>query len=83
MSLLYSPYSALCVPLSYKRLPLPVRRFAQAAREHGRQVHVWTVNDPAVALSLWKDGINGIITDDPGLMLKTRATLPSVELLGS
>ena len=77
------PYNALCVPLSYKRLPLPVRRFAQAAREHGRQVHVWTVNDPAVALSLWKDGINGIITDDPGLMLKTRATLPSVELLGS
>lgn len=77
------PYNALCVPLSYKGMPLPVRRFAKAAREHGRQVHVWTVNDPSVALSLWKDGINGIISDDPGLMLKTRATLPSVELLNS
>jgi glycerophosphoryl diester phosphodiesterase len=69
------PYDALCVPLSYHRLPLPVRRFAKAAREHGRQVHVWTVNDPAVALSLWKDGINGIISDDPGLMLKAREGL--------
>lgn len=75
------PYNALCVPLSYKGVPLPVRRFARAAREHGRQIHVWTVNDPAVALSLWKDGINGIISDDPKLMLKTRATLPRVELL--
>jgi glycerophosphoryl diester phosphodiesterase len=75
------PYNALCVPLSYKGLPLPVRRFAKAARRLGKQVHVWTVNDPAVALSLWKDGINGIISDDPGLMLKTRATLPRTELL--
>jgi glycerophosphoryl diester phosphodiesterase len=75
------PYNALCVPLSYKGLPLPVRRFAKVARAHGRQVHVWTINDPAEALSLWKDGINGIISDDPALILKTRKTLPSVELL--
>lgn len=79
----HMPYNALCVPLSYKGLPLPVRRFAKAARRLGRQVHVWTVNDPAVAVSLWKDGINGIITDDPGLMLKTRASLPKVELLSA
>jgi glycerophosphoryl diester phosphodiesterase len=77
----HMPYNALCVPLSYKGLPLPVRRFAKAARQLGRQVHVWTVNDPAVALSLWKDGINGIISDDPALMLKTRKSLPTVELL--
>lgn len=77
------PYSALCVPLSYKGLPIPVRRFAKAAREQGRQIHIWTVNDPTVALSLWKDGINGIISDDPALMLKTRASLPSIGLLNS
>jgi glycerophosphoryl diester phosphodiesterase len=75
------PYSALCVPLSYKGLPLPVRRFARVARQQGRQIHVWTVNDPAVALDLWKDGINGIISDDPALMLKARASLPHTELL--
>jgi len=77
------PYSALNVPLSYKGLPLPVRRFAKAAHAHGRPVHIWTVNDPAVALELWRDGINGIISDDPGLMLKIRATLPSTELLSA
>ena len=75
------PYNALCVPLSYNGIPLPVRRFAKAARQLGRQIHIWTVNDPAVALSLWKDGINGIISDDPALMLKTRNSLPSTELL--
>lgn len=75
------PYNALCIPLSYHGLPLPVRRLAKAAREQGRQVHVWTVNDPNEAISLWNDGINGIISDDPGLMLKTRAGLPHVELL--
>lgn len=77
------PYNALCVPLSYKGVPVPVRRFAKAARQLGRQVHVWTVNDPAVALSLWKDGVNGIISDDPALMLKTRATMPSIGFLGA
>lgn len=69
-------YRALCVPLSYKGLPLPVRRFAKAARSLARQVHVWTVNDPAVAVSLWKDGIHGIISDDPAVMLKAREGLP-------
>ncbi len=69
------PFNALCVPLSYRGLPLPVRRFSKAAREQGRQIHVWTVNDPAVAVSLWNDGINGIITDDPGVMLKARGEI--------
>ncbi len=68
-------YRALCVPLSYYGLPLPVRRFAKAARKQGRQIHVWTVNDPAVAVSLWNGGINGIISDDPAVMLKARLGL--------
>lgn len=75
-------YKALCVPLSYNGLPLPVRRFASVAREHDCRVHVWTINDPPVAVSLWNDGINGIITDDPALMLKVRsASYPSASLL--
>ena len=70
-------YRALCVPLSYKGLPLPVRRFAKAARARDVRVHVWTINDPAVALSLWNSGVNGIISDDPGVMLKARSALPA------
>lgn len=65
-------YSALCVPLSYRGFPLPVRRFAKVAPKHNCRVHVWTVNSPAVAKDLWMSGVNGIITDDPALMLSVR-----------
>lgn len=68
-------YRALCVPLSYNGLPLPVRRFARVAPKYDCRVHVWTINSPRVARDLWKAGINGIITDDPATMLKERAKL--------
>ena len=70
------PFSALCIPLTYNGLPLPVRRFAKIAPLHECRVHVWTINDPAVAIDLWTAGVNGIISDDPAAMLKTRETLP-------
>lgn len=66
------PYSALCIPRWYKGLPIPVRRMAKLVRERGVPTHVWTVNDPAVARSLWSAGINGIISDDPETMLGVR-----------
>jgi glycerophosphoryl diester phosphodiesterase len=65
-------FAALCIPLSYYRLPLPVRRFARIAPSHNFVVHIWTINNPAVAISLWKSGINGIISDDPGAMIAAR-----------
>jgi len=68
-------YRALCVPLAYYGLPLPVRRFARIAPKFNCRVHVWTINSPAVAKDLWTSGVNGIITDDPALMLKLRSTL--------
>lgn len=74
-------YQALCVPLSYHGLPLPVRRFAKVGRAHNCRVHVWTINDPKVAVSLWNDGVNGIISDDPAIMLKARSGLPGAKLL--
>jgi glycerophosphoryl diester phosphodiesterase len=52
-----------------------VRRLAKLARSRGVSTHVWTVNDPNVARSLWAGGINGIITDDPETMLAVRRTL--------
>jgi glycerophosphoryl diester phosphodiesterase len=69
-------YRALCVPLSYHGLPLPVRRFAKVAPAQNCRVHVWTINDPSVAKSLWLAGVNGIISDDPGVMLSARNSLP-------
>ena len=66
-------YKALCVPLSYRGLPLPVRRFARIAPRYDCRVHVWTINSETVARDLWDAGVNGIITDDPARMLKARA----------
>jgi len=69
------PYSALCIPPWYKGLPIPVRRMAKLVRQRGVPTHVWTVNDPSVAQSLWSAGINGIISDDPETMLAVRRAL--------
>lgn len=40
--------------------------------ELGIPVHVWTVNDPALARELVALGASGIITDDPGLIASIR-----------
>jgi glycerophosphoryl diester phosphodiesterase len=66
------PYRAFCVPLWYNGIPVPARRLARAARKAGIPTHIWTVNDPTVAEGLWRSGINGIISDDPGTMLDLR-----------
>ncbi len=68
-------YQALCIPRYYNGLPLPVEGFAAQMRHHGGPTHVWTVNDVAIATRLWRAGVTGIISDDPGLMLRTRAEL--------
>ena len=69
-------YKALCVPLSYYGMPLPIRRFAQVAPRYDCRVHVWTINDPAVARDLWTAGVSGIISDDPAVMLELRKRMP-------
>ena len=69
------PYEALCIPRWYDGIPVPVTRLARQARRVGTVTHVWTVNDPDVAEQLWRAGINGIVTDDPGTMLELRRRL--------
>ena len=39
-----------------------------ACHASGAAVYVWTVNDPALAISLVESGIDGIITDDPRIL---------------
>ena len=63
---------ALCIPPRWHGLPVPIAALARALRGSGTVVHVWTVNDPAQAAALWAAGVQGIISDDPGLMLATR-----------
>lgn len=58
-------YRTLSVPLRYRGLTVPTPRFVAAARRLGCPVHVWTVNNPAAALRLWKAGVSGIVTNFP------------------
>jgi glycerophosphoryl diester phosphodiesterase len=39
-----------------------------ACQASGAAVYVWTVNDPALAITLVERGIDGIITDDPRIL---------------
>lgn len=69
------PFQALCIPRFHYVIPLPVAGFARMMRAAGGPTHIWTINDPARATQLWRSGINGIISDHPALMLRTRETL--------
>ncbi len=66
------PYRTLSVPVRHRGLPVPTRSFVAAARGLGRPVHVWTVNDAAVALTLWGRGVAGIVTNLPDVIWGAR-----------
>lgn len=65
-------YDLLSVPLRYRGLPVPTRRFVAAARSLGCPVHVWTVDDPATARRLWARGVAGIVTNRPAAIAAAR-----------
>jgi glycerophosphoryl diester phosphodiesterase len=67
------PFESMAVPRFHHGLPVPIRQYARVMRELGRTAHVWTVNSAALARRLWAKGVNGIITDDPALILAARA----------
>jgi glycerophosphoryl diester phosphodiesterase len=65
-------FQALCIPPRWHGIPVPIAALARALQGSGTVIHVWTINDPAYALRLWDEGVHGIISDDPGLMLAAR-----------
>ena len=73
-----SGYAALAIPPRLGGVPLPMSLLARAARRRGRPVHVWTVNAPADAIALWRAGVNGLVGDDPAMLLEVRAAIAAV-----
>lgn len=60
------------------------RAFVRRTQGSGRDVYVWTVNDPLAMSSMMSRGVDGIITDEPALarrVLELRAELNPVERL--
>lgn len=66
------PYSVMCIPRWLRGIRVPIASLVQVTRPAGCLVHVWTINDPAIARRLWKVGVRGIVSDDPGLMRRVR-----------
>ncbi len=63
---------------------LASRRFIRAAHRAGKEVYVWTVNDPIHMSMMIGRGVDGVITDDPALLnevMERRAELSSPERL--
>ena len=69
------PFEALCIPPTHRGIPLPVGAIARAVRDSGVVVHLWTINNPGDALRFWCQGVRGIISDDPAVMLAARSSL--------
>jgi glycerophosphoryl diester phosphodiesterase len=60
------------------------RGLAAAARKAGKELYLWTVNDPLQMLAAFSMGVSGIITDEPALareVLAVRAGLSLPERL--
>jgi glycerophosphoryl diester phosphodiesterase len=70
------------VSLNSARATPALLRRAHAA---GKEVHVWTVNDPEVMVRMIERGVDNVITDDPALLrriMRDRSALSEAEILG-
>ncbi len=63
-------FNVLCMPPAHRGVPLPVGGYASILAPLGVPVHVWTIDDPNAAARLRRRGVRGIISNDPGVMLR-------------
>ena len=58
------------IPLKWKGIKLLTRSFMRKANKNNLLVHIWTVNDKDTINNLIDIGVNGIITDEPELLME-------------
>jgi glycerophosphoryl diester phosphodiesterase len=61
------PGRALQIPPRHEAVELATREHVEAAHRFGCEVHVWTINEPAEIERLLDLGVDGIMSDFPGL----------------
>ncbi|MCE7747741.1 MAG: glycerophosphodiester phosphodiesterase [Candidatus Heimdallarchaeota archaeon] len=66
----HKKFCAFQVPIKYNFLKIVTPRSIKRAHKWNLAVHPWTINDEQAMMNLLNLGIDGIFTDDPGLLLK-------------
>jgi glycerophosphoryl diester phosphodiesterase len=66
------PYRAFQVPERVGRLTVVSPRFIRAVHRAGCAIQVWTVNEESDMWRLLDWGVDGLITDRPGLAVAVR-----------
>lgn len=61
------------IPLRQGLIPLATRRFVQHAHRMGVAVFIWTIDDPLQMNRLLDIGVDGIMTDEPKVLLEVMA----------
>lgn len=69
-------FDVQCMPAETHGVPLPVAGYVRILGSAGVPVHVWTVDNPALARRFWKAGVRGIISNDPAAILAERERHP-------
>ena len=64
------PFRILQIPTQMGWLNLSSQRFIRTAHRHGIKVHYWTINEPAEMERLLAYGADGVMSDDPELLVK-------------
>lgn len=61
------------IPPRQGPVPLATRRLVDYAHRAGVAVHVWTIDDPVEMDRLLDIGVDGVMTDEPGVLLEVLA----------
>jgi glycerophosphoryl diester phosphodiesterase len=67
---------AIQIPLDFGSERLVTPMLIDHCHSHGVQVHVWTINAPECMRELLDLGVDGIVTDFPGVMAEVIANTP-------
>ena len=60
----------LQIPLKWRGIKVLSQKVIKNAKKNGLLVHVWTINDEKTIYELIDMGVNGIVTDEPELLMK-------------
>ncbi len=61
------------IPLRQGPFPLATQRLVDCAHRFGIAVHVWTIDDPVEMDRLLSLGVDGVMTDEPAILLEVMA----------